>query len=91
MTYVAFTQTASGILPVTKLISKIRAGSHLRRVFDAPKTPYQRVLDSTQVSDVQKAALKVIHATLDLVILKAQIDKAIDGIKPSKVPPIALR
>jgi hypothetical protein len=85
MTCVAFTRTASGILPVTKLIAKKREGSHVHRIFDDPKTPYQRILDSSQVSDMQKTELKAIHAKLDLVELKAQIDKAIDGIKPSCV------
>lgn len=78
-------------LPVTKLIAKKRDGSRVRRIFDEPETPYQRILDSTQVSDKQKAKLKAIHAKLDLVKLKAQIDKATDEIKPSKVPPMQLR
>jgi hypothetical protein len=77
-------------LPVTKLTAKIREGSHVRRVFDEPKTPYQRVLDSPHVCDEYKAKLTAIHNTLDLVQLKTMIDKAIDGIKPSKVPPVQL-
>lgn len=78
-------------LPVTKLIAKKREGSRVRRIFDDPKTPYQRILDSSEVSDEQKDKLKAIHATLDLVNHKALIDQATDEIKPSKVPPMKLR
>ena len=37
-------------LPVTKLQQKVRVGSRVKKIYDAPKTPYQRVLDSTEVS-----------------------------------------
>ncbi len=78
-------------LPVTKLIAKRREGSRLIKVFDTPKTPYQRMLDSPDVSAAQKTALKKEHATLDVVRLKKQIDAALDALKPSKVPPLKLR
>jgi hypothetical protein len=74
-------------LPVTKLIAKHRDGSRVTKVFDAPRTPYQRVLDSPDVSTPQKSALKKQHATLDVVMLKEQIDAALDALKPSKLPP----
>ncbi len=32
--------------PVRKLIGKERHGSRVRKVYDAPRTPYQRVLES---------------------------------------------
>lgn len=57
-------------LPVNKRVSNQRDGSRLIRVFDAPQTPYQRVLDSPDVSAKQKVALKQEHATLDVVHLK---------------------
>ncbi len=72
-------------LPVTKLINKVRDGSRLKRMFDAPRTPYQRVLDSTEVSDEHKAKLHAMHATLDVVELKQQIDDMIAHIPASKV------
>lgn len=74
-------------LPVTKLVSKRREGSRVIKVFDVPKTPYQRVLDSPEVTPKHKAALKVAHAKLDVVQLKQQIDAALVALKPSRVPP----
>ena len=58
-----------------KLLRKERHGSRTTRVYDEPKTPYQRVLDSPDVSQVAKAKLRAQHRTLDVVRLKQQIDK----------------
>jgi hypothetical protein len=33
-------------LPSVKLVKKVRVGSKLRRVYDAPKTPFERVVAS---------------------------------------------
>ena len=72
-------------LPVTKLINKVRDGSRLKRMFDEPRTPYQRVLDAPEVSDEHKAKLRAMHAKLDVVELKQQIDHMIARIPASKV------
>lgn len=69
-------------LPVTKLIRKERTGSRVKRIFDAPKTPYQRLLDSLDVSDTAKAALCKVYATLDPVALHRvilRLDNALVG------------
>lgn len=71
-------------LPVTKLQTespfrkKVREASRVKKVYDAPKTPYQRVLDSTEVSQSVKAKLRTEHVTLDVVKLKKQIDQMSD-------------
>ncbi|HEX7594386.1 MAG TPA: hypothetical protein VF429_09465 [Anaerolineae bacterium] len=65
-------------LPVTKLQQKVRVGSRVKKIYDAPKTPYQRVLDSTEVSQSVKAKLRAEHVTLDVVKLKKQIDQMSD-------------
>jgi len=70
-------------LPVTKLISKVREGSRVKRSFDEPQTPYQRVLDSPHVSDEARTNLRATHATLDVVNLKQQIDHLIARIPAS--------
>jgi len=42
--------------PVMKLISKERIGGSVKRKYDTPKTPYQRLMDSGQISEqTQKA------------------------------------
>ena len=54
-------------LPVTKLIAKTRDGSRVRRIFDDPKTPYQRILDSSQVSDSKKLHSEPFMPTLTCI------------------------
>jgi hypothetical protein len=49
-------------LPVKKLERKERRGNRVKHVYDPPKRPYQRVLDSPHVNVGQKAALRAIHA-----------------------------
>jgi len=60
-------------LPVTKLSGKERVGSRLKRTFDDPKTPYQRLLDSPDVPGAAKAALRKTYNSLDAVKLHREI------------------
>jgi hypothetical protein len=71
-------------VPVQKLVSKERQGRKTRKVFDAYKTPYQRVLDSPLVSEKAKRKLRAIHAALDVVQLKRQMDELLDALTPTK-------
>ena len=58
----------------------MRVGSRVKKVYAAPKTPYQRVLDSPKVSESVKAKLRAEHAALDVVKLKQQIDRMSDAL-----------
>jgi hypothetical protein len=71
-------------LPVTKLLQTEHHGSRVRKIYDAPKTPYQRVLDSPDVSDEVKAKLRREHAKLDVVHLKHQLDQRLAELKPTR-------
>lgn len=71
-------------LPVTKLVKTERHGSRVKKIYDAPKTPYQRVLDSAQLSDAVKAKLRREHAQLDVVALKRQLDQLLTELKPTR-------
>jgi len=46
-----------------KLVEKVRVGGHVRRRYDVPKTPYQRVLDSPQVPEEKKTKLRAWYTT----------------------------
>ena len=48
-------------LPVQQLVSKVRDGSKVKKVYDDPKTPHQRALDSDQVSKEAKRKLRAIQ------------------------------
>ena len=70
--------------PVTKLVKTEHHGSRVTKTYDAPKTPYHRVLDSTNVSDEVKAKLRRAHTKLDVVQLKRQLDQLLAELKPTR-------
>jgi hypothetical protein len=67
-------------LPSVKLVKKVRVGSKVRRVYDAPQTPLERVLASASVHSDQIAALKKLRASLDPFQLGKVIEGKIEGI-----------
>lgn len=82
--YAIYRLYVNHFLPVQKLVSKGQHGSRIKKIYDDPKTPYQRVLDSAQVGEEAKARLRVVHAQLDVVELKQQIDQLLDALRPTK-------
>lgn len=64
--------------PVIKLISKERIGGKIHRRYDIPKTPYQRVIESKDVSEEKKQELKNIYQSLNPAELKRTIDRKLD-------------
>jgi hypothetical protein len=67
-------------LPVMKLREKVRIGSKVKRVYDDPKTPYARVLDSHNVSEEDKAELREAYGYLDLLSLRRRINELQDQL-----------
>jgi len=59
--------------PVIKLISKERIKGRIHRRYDAAKTPYQRVIESKEVSENKKQELKKIYLSLNPAQLKRDI------------------
>lgn len=76
--------------PAMKLKEKIRVGSKYKRKYDTPKTPYQRVLECSDVPEERKQALRDIYAKLDPVKLKKGIERKvaiiIQSVRPSAPP-----
>lgn len=61
--------------PVMKLIQKTRIGSRVRKKYDVPQTPYQRVLVSPHVTENKKETLRQQYARLNPAMLRRQIAK----------------
>src|SRR3989304_6019249 len=59
--------------PSVKLLKKIRIGSKLKRVYDDPKTPLERVLESQQANPAKVAQLKKLRGQLDPFALSSAI------------------
>jgi len=67
-------------LPSVKLVKKVRVGSKVRRVYDAPQTPLERVMASASAHPDQIAALKKLWASMDPFQLGKVIGRKIEGI-----------
>jgi hypothetical protein len=63
--YDVLSNYANFFMPTMKCVEKTREGSRVTKHYDAPKTPYQRVLDSAQVDPAAKQQLKARYRTLN--------------------------
>jgi hypothetical protein len=79
--------------PTMKLVSKERLGSRVKKTYDAPQTPYQRVLASAHVAAEDKERLRRQYQELNPAALKRAIRKlqkqlfAYAKNKPRLAPP----
>ena len=60
--------------PMMKLASKERIGGKVKRKYEASKTPYQRLMESDQISQEVKEELNGIYLSLNPAQLKRSID-----------------
>jgi hypothetical protein len=82
--------------PALKLKAKERVGGKIHRKYEPATTPYQRLLDSGQLSGVAERRLRKEYAQLNVVELRRDIDrlrnalfdlvegKVEDGIRPAR-------
>jgi len=61
--------------PTLKLRSKVRKGSKTIRKYCKPQTPYERLLDTPQLTQEQKEKLRTQYRRLDPFELKQQIEQ----------------
>lgn len=69
--------------PTIKLIEKKRAGKHqqkIKKIYDTPKTPYQRVLNCEEVDREKKEELTKLYETLNPVTLRKSIEKKLNQL-----------
>lgn len=66
--------------PSVKLLTKTRVGSRLKRVYDKPKTPFQRVCESKDTRPEKIRELKIILDRLDPFELSKRIDQKLERI-----------
>jgi hypothetical protein len=63
--------------PSVRIIEKTRIGARVKKVYDNPKPPYLRLLESPDIEDSIKAALKMQASRLHIVKQKRMVDKAL--------------
>jgi hypothetical protein len=66
--------------PTTKLVQKRRVKGKLHRVYETPKTPSQRLLESGQLSVTACERLKMTYRSLNPAELKRRIDQHRDRL-----------
>jgi len=59
--------------PTLKLLNKEQVGTHVRKHYDTAKTPYQRVLESPDVSEQTKDQLRPLYQSLNPIALLRQL------------------
>lgn len=64
-------------IPQLKTMELTRVGSQYKRKIDKPKTPYQRILESKDVSIHKKEELRKIFETLNPITLRKELNWAI--------------
>jgi hypothetical protein len=77
--------------PSMKLLRKIRYGSRLRRQYDAPQTPWARVLACPEADAATVAALQCVLARTDPFVLSRHIDQRLERLwqlanRPARQP-----
>ena len=60
--------------PTMKLLEKIREGGKIRRRYDAPRTPYQRVMESKQITRAAQQRLQRQYESLNVAELHRQVE-----------------
>ncbi len=59
--------------PSVKLVEKVRVGARVRRKYDEPKTPYERVLEAGGISEETKEVLRRTYERLNPAELRRKI------------------
>lgn len=61
--------------PLRKLVKKERVGAKVKKRYDAPRTPYRRVLEISEIPEKTKETLTLIYNQINPAQLKREIEK----------------
>jgi len=71
--------------PVMKLIQKERHGAKVKKTYDRPQTPYQRLLEMPSIGKAMRRRLQTEYAALNPAQLKREITRLQDRLLKSAV------
>jgi hypothetical protein len=70
-----WSQFTNHFKPTFKLLEREKKAGKTKRIYEpTPKTPYQRLLESADISEAKKRELRAQHANLDPFELKKNIE-----------------
>ena len=67
-------------LPTVKLVAKVRVGARVRRRYDRPQTPLDRVRACSTADAAKVAALAALRKRLDPFVLATRIDRQLERV-----------
>ncbi len=67
-------------IPTLKLVRKVHIGSKVKRIYDKPKTPYQRVLEHPDIPEDTKTSLRSKYLTLNPADLLRKINRLTNNL-----------
>ena len=65
-------------LPSMRLETKTRIGARIKKKYEKPKTPYQRLMECRHLDDISKARLKRTYESLNPFDLKRELERQLD-------------
>jgi hypothetical protein len=66
--------------PVMKLVSKTRHGAKVHKIYDVPRTPYQRLLEFGVLTETMQQKLAATYHGLNPVLLLKQINENLESL-----------
>ena len=73
--YASLTLYKNFFQPSMKLKEKVRVGGKIHRQYDEPKTPYQRLLESGQISAAERKRLQAQYESLNVAELRRRTEQ----------------
>jgi hypothetical protein len=73
--YGCFTAYKNFFQPTMKLVEKVRVEGKIHRKYDQPKTPYQRLIESGQISATVRKALMTQYESLNVAALRRRVEE----------------
>lgn len=67
-----------------KQTEKVRDGGRVRKILDALQTSDARLLASAHVTDADKARLRILYTTLDVVQLTQELEQRLTALDRSR-------
>ena len=61
--------------PTIKLVSKTRVEGRIKRIYDTPRTPYQRLMESKQIRKPAQQQLRAIYQALNPAELRRRLEQ----------------
>ena len=73
--YGCFTAYKNFFQPTMKLVEKVRVEGKIHRKYDRPKTPYQRLIESGQISAAARKVLMTQYESLNVAALRRRVEE----------------